>query len=168
MKKLAIEAVKITKELGNVIFIGALATYMHTGNTRASQDIDFVIENPISDDELIKKGYKKSITGRQPWFTPRGFKIDIFTSGIPGVSFDSIVASAKIFPVGKKGNIRVLGLECLIVAKHKAQRDQDVEDLRNIAHHKYDKIDWEIIQLITNDEFVTREISRDVNYLRKN
>ena len=167
MKKLVNEALEITKELGDMIFIGALAVYVHTKNARDSQDIDFVVENLISDEELIVKGYKKSMTGKQPWFTPRGLKIDIFTGDIPGVKFGDIVKHAKNFSIGNKGSIRVIGLECLIAAKHEAERPQDVEDLENIAHRKINEIDWGIMQQITNDEFKTNKIRKDMEFLSK-
>ena len=167
MNRLANEAVVITKELGDVIFIGALATYMYTKSGRDSQDLDFVTEKPLSDDELLSKGYKKSITGKQPWFSPRGIKIDIYTSDIPGVSFGWIVKNSRKFSVGKKGSIRILGLESLIIAKHKAARDQDIEDLRNIAQRKLGEIDWSMVRQITGDQFMADNIRRDMEFLSK-
>lgn len=167
MKKLLNEAVEITKELGDVIFIGALATFVYTKSGRDSQDLDFVVENPVTDDELIEKGYSKSLTGKQPWFTPRGLKIDIYTGDIPGVSHDAIVKYATAFQVGKKGRIRVIGLEPLVVAKHKASRDQDIDDLRNIAQSKLKEIKWDIIEAITNDSFLVGNIRRDMEFLSK-
>ncbi|MDE1878165.1 MAG: hypothetical protein KGI07_06495 [Thaumarchaeota archaeon] len=107
MNKLLNEALKITQELGDVIFIGALATYLHTKKQRDSQDLDFVVQSPISDEELLDKKYQKSLTGKQSWFTPRGIKIDIFTRDISGVSLEAIVKYSKEFPVGKKGSIKV-------------------------------------------------------------
>lgn len=168
MKKLVNEALEITKELGDVIFIGAIASYMHTKITRDSQDVDFVVENPISDEELISKDYRKSVTGKQPWFSPRGFKIDIFTGDISILRFEDILNTAVSFPVGKKGSIRVMGLECLIISKHKAGREQDSEDLQNIAMRKIDQIDWNAVQAITQDEFLTSNIRRDMKFLSKN
>lgn len=167
MKKLASEAVEIVKELGDVIFIGALAAYMHIKNARDSRDLDLVMKRRPSDDELISKGYKRSMTGKQPWFSPRGFKIDIFTGDIPDVSFDWIVKNSKEFLVGKKGKIRVLGLESLVIAKHKAGREQDAEDLRNIAQSKLKEIDWRVVQKITQDPFKTDNIRRDMEFLAK-
>lgn len=167
MKKLVNEALEITKELGDVIFIGALAVYMHTKITRDSQDIDFVVKDPISDEELILKDYHKSMTGRQPWFSPRGFKIDIFTGGISMLKFEDIIKNAVTFPVGKKGGIRVMGLECLIITKHMAGREQDSEDLQNIAMRKFSQIDWNVIQSATQDDFITSNIRRDMEFLSK-
>jgi len=167
LKKLLNEAVEITKELGNVIFIGALATFVYTKSGRDSQDLDFVLENPVTDEELIEKGYRKSLTGKQPWFTPRGFKIDIYAGDIPGVSHDAIVKYATAFQVGKKGTIRVIGLEPLVVAKHKASRDQDIDDLGNIAQSKLKEIKWDVIEDITNDSFLVVNIRRDMEFLSK-
>lgn len=167
MKKLFDEALKITKELGNVIFIGALATHVYTKSGRDSKDLDFVVESPISDEDLIAKGYHKSMTGKQPWFTPRGFKIDIYSGDIPGVSHEALVKYAIQLPVDKKGIIRVMGLEALVVAKHRAARDQDIEDLRNIAQSKFKEIKWDVIDAITNDSFKTANIRKDMEFLLK-
>jgi hypothetical protein len=165
LNRLANEAAAITKELGDVIFIGALATHIYTKSGRDSQDLDFVTKEQLSDDQLLSKGYKKSITGKQPWFSPRGIKIDIYTSDIPGIPFDWIVKNSSKFPVGKKGSIRVLGLESLIIAKHKAARDQDIEDLRSIAQKKLGEIDWNLVRQITGDQFMTDSIRRDMKLL---
>ncbi len=167
MNNLLNEALKISQELGDVIFIGALATCLHTKNRRDSQDLDFVVLSPISDEELLAKKYKKSLTGKQPWFTPRGVKIDIYTRDIPSVSFEAIVKYSKEFPVGKKGSIRVLGLEPLVVAKHTAQRDQDIEDLQSIAKSKLKEIDWDVVRSITGDKYKTDLIKKDLEFLAK-
>ena len=120
-----------------------------------------------SDEELIAKKYTKSLTGKQPWFTPRGVKIDIYTRDIPGVSLEAIVKHSKEFPVGNKGSIRVLGLEPLVVAKHTAQRDQDVEDLQSIAKSKLKEIDWNVVQSITGDKYKTELMKKDLEFLAK-
>ena len=43
------EAILITKELGDVVFIGAVAILLHIGKGRAreSRDLDFAIAHPI-------------------------------------------------------------------------------------------------------------------------
>lgn len=43
MKDLVREAVLVSKELGDAIFVGAVAVYLHTGKTRESRDLDFAI-----------------------------------------------------------------------------------------------------------------------------
>lgn len=167
MNKLLNEALEITKELGDVIFIGALATYLHTKSRRDSQDLDFVVPSPVSDDQLLAKKYQKSPAGKQPWFTPRGVKIDIYTKDIPGVSFGAIVKYSMTFPVGKKGSIRALGLEPLVVAKHTAQRDQDIEDLQSIAKSRLKEISWDVVESITGDKYKTSLIRNDLEFLAK-
>lgn len=166
MNKLITEAIKITQELGGVIFIGALATHVHTKSTRDSQDVDFVLTSPITDEDLMSKGYYKSITGKQPWFSPRGIKIDIYTQGIPGISLEKLIKYSKEFPV-KGQSIRVIGLEALVVAKHTAARDQDIDDLRNIAKNRLKEIDWSIIEAITKDDYKTSLIKSDMQTLAR-
>jgi hypothetical protein len=60
LNRLSNEASVITKKLGDVIFIGALHTCIQ--KAEETQDLDFVTEKPLSDDELLSKDYKKSIT----------------------------------------------------------------------------------------------------------
>lgn len=74
---------------------------------------------------------------------------------------------SKEFQVGKKGSIRVLGLEPLVVAKHTAQRDQDIEDLQSIAKSKLKEIDWDVVQSITGDKYKTELIKKDLEFLAK-
>ncbi len=167
MNQLAREALAITQDLGDVIFIGTLATYMHTKNRRNSQDIDFVVKTPISDDALISKGYKKSITGKQPWFSPRGIKIDIYHGDIPGVSYPWVMKNSVTHSVNTTESLRTLGLESLVIAKHKASRDQDVEDLTDIAKRRYKDIDWNVVEQITGDQFVAQQIQQDMEFLYK-
>jgi hypothetical protein len=42
-----------------VTFIGATAVFLHTNVTRASQDLDFIID--ITDRQLLEKGYIKYV-----------------------------------------------------------------------------------------------------------
>lgn len=54
-----------------------------------------------------------------------------------------------------------------MVAKHTAQREQDSDDLRNIAKNRLDDIDWKVIQSITGDEYKTSLIKRDMVFFAK-
>ncbi len=80
--------------------------------------------------------------------------------------FHLTVKNSRKFPVGKRASIRVLGLESLVVAKHKAARDQDIEDLGNIAQ-RIGEIDWNTVRQITGDQFMTDNIRRDMEFLSK-
>jgi len=79
----------------------------------------------------------------------------------------NIIKNAVTFPVGNRGSIKVMGLECLVITKHKAGREQDSEDLQNIAMRKFNQIDWNIVQSVTQDDFITSNIRRDMEFLSK-
>lgn len=57
MNPLIPEAVAITKDLGDVTFIGAVAVLLHLGRGRESQDLDFAILTPLTREGLEEKGY---------------------------------------------------------------------------------------------------------------
>lgn len=79
MNPLIPEAAAITKDLGDITFIGAVAVLLHVGRGRESQDLDFVILTPLTKEELEEKGYFTRIeNGEEVTRTPRGYKIDIY------------------------------------------------------------------------------------------
>ncbi|HKW04665.1 MAG TPA: hypothetical protein VJN71_05140, partial [Nitrososphaerales archaeon] len=51
------EAQKISEELDDVVFIGAIAVQAHTGRGRQTHDIDLALASPMSDEELETRGY---------------------------------------------------------------------------------------------------------------
>lgn len=169
MKPLVREAALITKELGQVVFIGSLARYFHTNNYRESQDLDFVVATPLSEEKLIEKGYQKFIENRKEvWRTPRGTKIDMYSSDVSGIPIETLIKTAKQFDADKKGSkLSVMSLECLIISKHRAQRDQDIADLKMIAYRKLGEIDWNLIRKITGNETEYKSIKTDIKFLSK-
>ena len=54
-----------------------------------------------------------------------------------------------------------------MVAKHTAQREQDIEDLGKIAKNRLGDIDWKIIQHIANNDFKTTLIKQEMEFLAK-
>lgn len=169
LKPLVNEALSISKELGDVIFIGAIARYLYTKDLRESHDLDFAMEHPISDDELLVLNYKKEYrNGKEIWYTPRGIKIDRYTKDVSKIPMHHIIKNSKYIQVSKKGEkLRTIGLESLIVAKHRAGREQDSEDLSVIAKTNYDEIQWEILREIAGDEHEYNQIKSDMSYLAK-
>lgn len=169
MKPLVREAALITKELGQVVFIGSLARYFHTNDYRESQDLDFVMVTPLSEEKLIGKGYQKFIENRKEvWRTPRGTKIDMYAFDVSGISIETLIKTAKQFDADKKGNkLSVMSLECLIISKHRAQRDQDISDLKMIAYRKLGEIDWNLVRNITGSETEYKSIKTDMEFLAK-
>lgn len=63
------EALKITSELGGVVFIGAVAVLLHTKGSRESKDLDFAVTTKLSDEFLEGKTYSKhEEIGIESWY----------------------------------------------------------------------------------------------------
>lgn len=163
------EAALITKDLGQVVFIGSIARYFHTKDYRESQDLDFAVITPLSEEELFEKGYRKYEENRKEvWRTPREIKIDMFTRDVGRIPIKTLIETAKEFDADKKGNkLSVMSLECLIITKHRAQRDQDIDDLKMIAERKLSEIDWNQLKKIVDDETEYQTIKRDIEFQAK-
>jgi predicted rRNA methylase YqxC with S4 and FtsJ domains len=169
LKPLVREALIITKDLGQVVFLGAIARYFHTRVYRESKDLDFAVKKPISKQELNDKGYNQfERNGKLEWFTPRHVKIDIYTRDVSEIPVKTIIKTCKEFAVGKnKDTVLVMSLESLIVAKHRAQRAGDVEDLQNIARAKFQEIRWDLLRNLAKNSHEFDSIKSDVRYLSR-
>lgn len=164
MKPLVREAVEISKELDGVIFIGAIARYFHTKTMRESQDIDFAILKPITKEELDAKGYKTIQEGRKEITrTPRGIKIDIYRHDVSRIPINVIRDTSVEIQEGK-AKIRVIGLEALLVAKQRAQRDQDVEDIKELVRRKHKQINFDTLSQITESDIEYAQIQTAIKF----
>ncbi len=164
MNPLIREALEITKELGAVTFIGAIAIYLHTNTGRRSQDLDFAVAPEIPRDTMIDKRYK---IVNDKWYSPRGYRIDIYTRDIGEIPISIIIDTAREVKVDKKGSIlRVANLEVMIVAKHRASRPQDIDDLRVIAKERYSDIDWRAIESLAKQPIEYQNIKTSIETLR--
>ena len=164
MKLLVREAVEISQELEGVIFIGAIARYFHTKILRESQDIDFAIVKSISNEELEQKGYKTRLEGKKEITrTPRGVKIDIYRYDVSGIPIKTISDTSIEVQEGK-AKIRVIGLEALLVAKNRAQRDQDIEDIKELVRRKYKQINYDTLKSITKSDTEYSTILTTINF----
>ena len=164
MKPLVSEALLINEELDGVIFVGAIARYFHTKVMRESEDIDFAIVKPITNEELDVKGYKTLVEGKKEITrTPRGVKIDIFRHDVSRIPIDVIRDTSAEVQEGKS-RIRVIGLEALLVAKHRAQRDQDVEDIKDLIQRKHRQIRLDVLRQITESEVEYSSIQTTINF----
>ena len=163
------ETVKITKELGNVVFIGAIAIYFHTKSdrTRGTHDIDLAIASPLSEEYLNERGYRKfEEHGKAVTRTPRHFKIDIFDEDVTGIPVSKVIKTARNVSSGKN-TIKVACLEVLIIAKHRVRRPQDIQDLQDIAKTMFSKIDWVLLQSLTESDHEFQEIKITMNQYYK-
>ncbi|RZD44718.1 MAG: hypothetical protein CXT78_06155 [Thaumarchaeota archaeon] len=72
------EAVLITRDLDDVTFVGAVAVFLHTKNSRESKDLDFVVAEQISRETFLNLKYRfVTENGKEKIFTPRNYKIMI-------------------------------------------------------------------------------------------
>lgn len=153
-KGLVREAVRITRELGDIVFVGAIAVYLYTRRNRITRDLDFAIASKVTRDELAMKGYRiLQERGKEVTRSPRGYKIDIFDRDVSGIPVETIFQTSKV--IGKSGTmIKIASLEVLIVAKHtasSASRPQDDDDLYYIAQTNFKKINEELLRQLVDD-----------------
>lgn len=164
MNPLLREAVEIANDIGNVVLIGAAAVMLHAKVGRSSEDLDFALTTELSDEALLDKGYIKFRDKRDSWQTPRYFKVDFFRKDVGEIPIKSILDMSTMIPVDSKNTLRVISLECLIVAKSRANRPTDREDLRLLAKKRFNEIDWDIIQSISKSAMEFETMKRNMKF----
>jgi len=158
MMTLEDEAVQVSKDLGDVVFVGALAVVAHVGHYRQTRDLDLAVATPINEKGLEKLGYTiRQEGGKKVTRTPGGTKLDIYTRDVGGISIDEVFETATEVKL-KKGSIRVMGLEALLLAKLRASRPQDVDDIRQIATRSASKVRWEVVNSLASNEVESRNL----------
>jgi predicted nucleotidyltransferase len=144
------EAIKITDELGRVVFVGALAVN-HYFRYRTTRDIGLAIAAPLNERKLIDLGYAKSRESKgTSWFTPRGIKVDFYTRDVGRIPVTWILGNAVQVKLGMKG-FKVMCLEGLVLSKHRAGRTADIADLRQLLTHRGRTISWALMSQIAED-----------------
>jgi hypothetical protein len=138
-------AVQIAKDLKQVVFVGAYAAILH-GTTRSTRGIDIALATPKTDEELGKLGYHVyQERGKKTVRTPDGIKIDIYTKDVSGIPIREIFATAQT--VQKAGQtIRIICLEALLLAKMRAGRPQDNDDLRQLCKLRGKDVRWDLVE----------------------
>lgn len=172
MHPLIREALKITEDLGSVTFVGAVAVFLHSKNTRESQDLDFVMAKPITREELLDKHYRFIVeNGKEKTYTPRNYKIDIYSDRpLNGIPIQTIIETSHDFEVDNKGHkVNAMGLEALILAKFRANRpSQDYPDLRILAVQRLKQIDWKLLEKLSGSKTEVDTLKTTLEYLAKN
>lgn len=171
MKPIIREALNITNDLGPVTFVGAVAVILQTKELRQSQDIDFVIADEISNEELLNKQYKiVQENGKEKKYTPRGYKIDMYSSrDLNDIPLQTIIDNAQAISIDKKGStVSAMSLETLIVSKFRANREQDNEDLNRIAKTRYKDIQKDKLKELTKSDTELKEILTALKFYAEN
>ena len=155
MKPLVREAACISRDFKTATFVGAVAVMLHTDEHRQSLDLDFVVAEQIPDDEFLGKGYRIDSHGVK--FTPRGYKIDVYHErDLNGMRLEDIIKTAARITVDRKETVvNAISLERLVVAKFRAGRDLDIDDLKRLAIRCGSKIEWNEIRRLakSNTEY---------------
>jgi predicted nucleotidyltransferase len=138
-------AVRIAKDLKQVVFIGAYAAIQH-GVARSTRDIDIALATPKTNEEFEKLGYNTyQERGKKVIRTRNGIKIDVYTKDVSGIPVRKIFASA--LTVRKADSqIKVMCLEALLLAKMRAGRPQDNDDIRQLCRLRGKAIRWDLIE----------------------
>ena len=158
------ECIKVSSEIPSAVFVGAAATLAHLGwGYRRTGDLDIAVEFVDDADEgkLNRLQYRKDpFTGT--WYTPRGWKIDIYRKDVSGFSTRQIGKDAVTISA-RKARFRVVRLEMLILMKHRAQR---YDDIRALMQRKFNSIDWSYLESIAADKVEAEEMRNVARVLR--
>jgi hypothetical protein len=117
-------------------------------------DIAVEVLSDVDEPRLTDLGYSKDpITG--DWYTPRGYKIDIYRGELNAFSPEEIARQSVTVAAGKDKSIRVSRLEMLILMKHRASNAADVQAL---VRNRYNSIDWGYLESVAKDDVEANEI----------
>ena len=138
-------AVQIAKDLKQVVFIGAYAAIQY-GVARSTRDIDIALATPKTEEEFEKLGYNTyQERGKKVIRTRNGIKMDVYTTDVSGIPVREIFASALTV---RKADypIKIICLEALLLAKMRAGRPQDNDDIRQLCKLRGKAVRWDMIE----------------------
>ena len=115
--KLEKVAARMSRDLGEAVFVGAFAVRCHIGPYRSTLDIDLAIASSITDSRLRELGYLVTEErGKHVTRTKDGIKVDIFTRDVSGISIADIFETSITKQVENE-DLRIMALEALLIAK---------------------------------------------------
>lgn len=156
------EAIEISKDFDNVVFVGAVAVILHTREQRHSEDLDFVVAGQITKEQFLDKGYYVDPHTDEK-FTPRRYKIDVYQNrNLNDIPLNYIINTASSIILGKDATVRAISLEGLITSKYRAGRDQDIRDLQQLAFRCSSNIGWNEIQNLSKNQEEFRNIQNTI------
>ncbi len=166
MNQLQHEAIAITKELGDVVFVGAVAVLSYLGwRYRTTRDFDIAMVTKLTKAQLERLGYRTfQEGGKDVVRSPRGYKVDIYTNDVSNISIKIVYNTARKVSVGDH-TIKVASLEVMLIAKLRAMRPtrpQDRDDFNRLCETNGKSVDWNaLIDIATEIEvFRIRETVR--------
>lgn len=144
---------------------------MQTKATRESQDLDFAVAKELPAEMLDEKRYfVRKVKGKEASYTPRGYKIDIYTRDVSGIPTDKVIATAKDIEVRKGMTVKAASIEVLVVSKFRAaakRKGTDDVDIRTLAQRKYKEIDWDALKALTESEIEFQRIKGQMDMLHR-
>ncbi len=115
-----------------------------------------------------KRYFMRKMKGKEARYTPRGYKIDIYTRDVSGIPVDRVVATAKDIEVRKGVTIKAASLEVLVVSKFRAaakRKGTDDVDIRTLVQRKYREISWNDLRSLTDSEIEYQRIKDQMDAL---
>jgi hypothetical protein len=115
-----------------------------------------------------KRYFVRRVKGKEARYTPRGYKIDIYTRDVSSIPISRVVTTAKDIDVGKGVIIKAASVEVLVVSKFRAaakRKGTDDVDIRTLAQRKYKEIDWDVLKSMTESEIEFQRIKDQMDAL---
>ncbi len=146
-------AARVSRDLKDVVFVGAFAVVCHIGAYRRTRDLDLALAMPLSDEEFERLGYRASYeSGKKVLRTQEGVKLDVYTRDVSGIPISDVFKTAIVIRIGPD-EIKVMCLEALLIAKMRASRPQDVEDVQTLCRRLGKAVRWDVVdKLATSTE----------------
>jgi len=149
MNQLQHEAIAITKELRDVVFVGAVAVLSYLGwRYRTTRDFDIAMVTKLTKAQLERLGYRTfQEGGKDVVRSPRGYKVDIYTNDVSNISIKTVYSTAREVALTDY-TIKVASLQVLLLAKLRAMRPsrpQDREDFNKMCEKNGKSIDWKVL-----------------------
>lgn len=137
-------AAQITKDLGDVAFVGAYASIKY-GVERSTHDIDLALATPVKDADFERLGYGiYAEGGKKVIRTPQGVKMDVYTRDVGGIPVSRLFATAVTVQAAGSP-VKIICLEALLLTKMRAGRPQDDDDIRQLCRLRGRSIRWEVV-----------------------
>lgn len=117
-----------------------------------------------------KRYFVRKVKGKEARYTPRGYKIDIYTLDVSGIPIDRIIATAKDIEVRKGVSIKAASVEVLAVSKFRAaakRKGTDDVDVCTLVQSKYKEIDWDLLKSPTDSEIKFQRIKGQMDMLHR-
>ncbi len=141
-------AVRVSRDLKQVVFVGAFAVMCHVGPYRRTRDIDLALGHPLNDEAFERLGYRIFHEGGKKVIrTKEGVKLDVYTGDVGGIPVSVVFGTAVAKRVGS-GEVKVMCLEALLVAKTRASRPQDIEDVQTLCRRLGKTIRWNVVDAL--------------------